>query len=66
MDTKTNELIALNGQLAFKSGQKDGFDKAILILKNLKTEFNGNDYSLRTIAKAVQILEKERNGQNAI
>ena len=55
-----NELIALNGMQAFHAGEKSGTDRAIIILEGLKSEFGGNDYSLRTIAKAIQLL-KETN-----
>jgi hypothetical protein len=58
--TQLNELIALNGMQAFHAGEKSGTDRAINILEGLKTEFGGNDYSLRTIAKAIQLL-KESN-----
>ena len=57
--TNLNDLIALNGMQAFHAGHQSGIDKAVRILEELKTEFGGNDYSLRTIAVAIKRIEEE-------
>jgi len=56
-----NQLIELNGMQAFHAGEKSGTDKAVRILEDLKSEFGGNDYSLRTIATAIKRIQEQED-----
>lgn len=57
--TSINELIAINAMKAFHAGERSAEYRAIRILEELKSEFKGNDYSLRTIATAIKRIESE-------
>jgi hypothetical protein len=46
---------------AFHAGEKSGTDKAVRILEDLKSEFGGNDYSLRTIATAIKRIQERED-----
>jgi hypothetical protein len=59
-----NDIVARSVKLAFESGVHSERHRTVGILEQLKKEFNGNDYSKRTIAVAIKRIESGEFAKN--
>lgn len=51
-----NDLIHTSAKLAYESGVNHERTRITALLKDLPKEFHYNDYSQRTVAKAIQVI----------